>query len=86
MADKAEKPHLVPPDNPPSEQAAPNPFDPERLRINLDPTDGIGVKKITNTSRCVSRTSKTTSGCTLIRLSGSPLPSSNCVPIRRRSW
>jgi hypothetical protein len=47
--DTAKKPKLVPPDNPPREQATPNPFDPERLRISLDHTEGVGVKKIINT-------------------------------------
>jgi hypothetical protein len=44
----AKKPKLVP-DNPPSEQSVLNPFDPERLRISLDLTEGVGVKKIINT-------------------------------------
>jgi hypothetical protein len=39
--DSMKKPKLVLPDNPPSEQAPLNPFDPERLRIS--------VKKIINT-------------------------------------
>jgi hypothetical protein len=49
VEDTAKKPKLVQPDNPPSEQAPLNPFDPERLRISLDHTDGVGVKKIINT-------------------------------------
>jgi hypothetical protein len=47
--DTSRKPKLVPPDNSPREQPAPNPFDPERLRISLDHTEGVGVKKIINT-------------------------------------
>jgi hypothetical protein len=43
--DTAKKPKLVPPDNMPSEQPALNPFDPERLRIDLDFAEGAGVKK-----------------------------------------
>ena len=40
-----QKPRLVPPGDQPDEQAEPNPFDPERLRINLDFAEGVGVKK-----------------------------------------
>jgi len=47
--DSMKKPKLVLPDNPPSEQAPLNPFDPERLRISLDHMEGVGVKKIINT-------------------------------------
>jgi hypothetical protein len=43
--DTLKKPKLVQPDNPPGEQAAPNPFDPARLRIDLNFSEGIGVKK-----------------------------------------
>lgn len=41
-----QKPHFVPPSDQPSEQAASlNPFAPERLRIDLDFSEGAGVKK-----------------------------------------
>jgi hypothetical protein len=42
-----EKPRLiVSPDDHPSEQATvPNPFDPKRLRIDLNFSEGLGVKK-----------------------------------------
>ena len=40
-----EKPHLVSTDDQASEQVAPNPFDPERLRIDLSFSEGVGVKK-----------------------------------------
>ena len=43
MTEKLHK--LSPVDDQAGEQAAPNPFDPERLRINLDFAEGIGVKK-----------------------------------------
>jgi hypothetical protein len=40
------KPRLVPPDDQTSEQAAaPNPFAPENLRIDLSFAEGVGVKK-----------------------------------------
>ena len=38
-----EKPHLVSTDDQASEQVAPNPFDPERLRIDLSFSEGVGV-------------------------------------------
>jgi hypothetical protein len=47
--DIAKKLNLVSPDNQPGEQPALNPFDPERLRIGLNFTEGVGVKKIINT-------------------------------------
>ena len=40
-----EKPHLVSTDDQASEQVAPNPFDPDRLRIDLSFSEGVGVKK-----------------------------------------
>jgi len=40
-----EKAHLVSTDDQASEQVAPNPFDPERLRIDLSFSEGVGVKK-----------------------------------------
>ena len=43
MTEKLHK--LSPADDQAGEQAAPNPFDPERLRINLDFTEGTSVKK-----------------------------------------
>jgi hypothetical protein len=40
------KPRLVPPEDQATEQAAaPNPFAPENLRIDLDFSEGVGVKK-----------------------------------------
>jgi hypothetical protein len=44
-----EKLHLLSPDDQASEQVAPNPFDPERLRIDLDFAEGAGVKKLITT-------------------------------------
>jgi hypothetical protein len=41
--------HLLSPDAQTSEQAAPNPFDPERLRIDLDFAEGTGVRKLITT-------------------------------------
>ena len=42
-----EKPNLAQLENQAGEQSAPNPFDPERLRISLDFGEGVGVKKET---------------------------------------
>jgi hypothetical protein len=39
------KPRLVPPEDQANEQAALDPFNPENLRIDLDISEGIGVKK-----------------------------------------
>jgi hypothetical protein len=40
-----EKSHAVLPSDQPLEQAEPSPFHPDRLRINLDISEGVGVKK-----------------------------------------
>ena len=41
----SEKPHLVSTDDQVDEQVTPNPFDPERLRLDLNFAEGLGVKK-----------------------------------------
>jgi hypothetical protein len=51
MGAQAQKPQVVPentpaPETTPTPEAAPNPFDPAALRLSLNTTEGLGVKKV----------------------------------------